>query len=71
MGEGSYIKESTHLTSVWSHIGVMWRCMGKRRNIAGTRHVNGNGGTSDSSIGVARRYCVHEWLSRARYLKSA
>ena len=29
MGEGSYIRDSRHLTSLLSHIGVMWRCWGK------------------------------------------
>ena len=30
MGEGSYIRDSRHLTSLLSHIiGVMWRCWSK------------------------------------------
>ena len=33
MGEGSYIRDSKHLTSLLSHIGVMWRCWGKAETL--------------------------------------
>ena len=45
MGEGSYIRDSRHLTSLLSHVWGNVEMLGQRRNVASNTRVDSNGGT--------------------------
>ena len=74
MSEGSYIPNTPHLRTFMpvklTHIGVMWRPMGREsRNTAGTGVWRAIRVQAGMSIGGARRVRVHDWYPTGALLE--